>query len=332
MLRKTLLFSTVLALAACSVTAEDPAESGAESRLDSVPTIRFGADWSVTTTGVAMTGRKLKIDYDTGRMPTCRGDVNGGPGWTVTGFARVNGGEPKTFTAAGHSPTGQLDNVIDLPGAAGDADLEIWFQNTSRWGCQAWDSNYGKNYHFTARPAPNAPGWLGNVLFVSERQTCGGGACESDRKPLQNATFTYDTWTRQRAAVTQLTFQVWKQGVTDWDNPNTWRDLDVQMHYRWRANAPFSHRYVNIDRHVGNDVRYVVDARQLDPMLRYGSYPQKKDECPDVDMQASTQSGYAEATIEFYFTVNGVELRPGSGQTFHGRYLDYAQAWAVCTQ
>jgi hypothetical protein len=27
-------------------------------------------------------------------------------------------------------------------------DLAMWFEATSVWGCHAWDSAYGANYHF----------------------------------------------------------------------------------------------------------------------------------------------------------------------------------------
>jgi hypothetical protein len=286
----------------------------------------------VTTSGALESGGKVRIDYDADRMPACRGDVGGGPGWTVTGFYRVNGGETRTFTAAGHSPTGQPDDVIALPPAAAGADLETWFQNTSRWGCVAWDSAFGQNFHFALAPSKSAPHWLGNVLYVSSRQTRDGRACEADRRPLQNATFSFDTWTRQRAATTELSFQVWKPGTTDWDNPSTWRELDVQAHVRFRANAPFCTVYVPIEGRVGNDVRYALDVRPLDPFLRYGSYPTRRDECPDVDVHPASNGGYAEATMKVYFTVNGVELRPAPGQVFRGSFTDYAQAWSVCMQ
>ena len=36
---------------------------------------------------------------------------------------------------------------IEIPAAADG--LELWFENNSRWGCQAWDSAYGENYRFS---------------------------------------------------------------------------------------------------------------------------------------------------------------------------------------
>ena len=31
------------------------------------------------------------------------------------------------------------------------SDLAMWFQATSVYGCDAWDSVYGANYHFAIR-------------------------------------------------------------------------------------------------------------------------------------------------------------------------------------
>lgn len=297
------------------------ADAGAASAA-----LHFNAD-SVTTEGTLTTGRKLLVDYAVDRMPTCRGNVGGGgPGWSVTAFLRVNGGPISSFAVAGLLPGGP-ENTVNLPAKIGSSDVELWFQNTSMWGCMAWDSNYGQNFHFTAAPPPEAPDWVGEILYADSRATCGSGLCDSDRHPLSDGkTFRFDSWSRQRAAGSELTFRVYKAGVTDWDNANAWQDLDVQVHYRSRATAAFQTQYVSIDERQGNDLRYRMSVRPLDPFVSHGSNPP----CPDADV---TKDGVtAKVDVELYFTVNGVEIRPADSatDTFHGSFEDDASLWSSC--
>jgi hypothetical protein len=37
------------------------------------------------------------------------------------------------------------DPLVTVPPGA---DLAMWFEATSAYGCDAWDSAYGANYHF----------------------------------------------------------------------------------------------------------------------------------------------------------------------------------------
>jgi hypothetical protein len=324
----------LLALACAAPVDRDPGPSG-ESALegadgDASATLRFGADWSVQTTGAITSGRKVRVEYDANRMPSCRGDMRGGPGWAVTGYYRVAGGAIKTFNAAGHSPTGAPDNVLDLPAAMGDADLEVWFENTSVWGCQAWDSNQGSNYHFVAKAPPEAPAWMGDVRYASTRSVCDHGrACDGERKPLGGGTFTFDDWSRERAASNMLSFRVYKPGVTDYDNGNVWRDLDVRVYTRARSRDEFHSTPVDTEKRIGNDEGYAFDVRSLDPFKAPSNSNHRV--CPDVDAQRSSDGATVSATIELYFTVNGVELRPAPGESFRGVFTDAASPWAGCS-
>lgn len=309
--------------------AQQAHESGSsESALDTsrAPRLRFTSDFRVVTEGKVQSGRKIRVDYDDDRMPTCRGNVSGGkPGWTVTGHYRAGAGVSGSFTAAGRSPTGAIDSFIELPPAMGETDIEIWFENTNRWGCQAFDSNYGQNYRFIAAAPPEAPSWMGKVRYAATRYTCGNGACDSERRDLDSA-FVYESWARQRAAVTELTFQVYEPGVTDWDDPDAWRKLDVKVHRRWRRAGSFSSSPVAIDHHVGNDLQYKLDVRPWDPFRGPGAFSQS--DCPDADLERV--GVLATATVEFYFSVNGVELRPAPGEVFRGKYQVVDQPWDRC--
>src|ERR1043165_4490390 len=59
----------------------------------------------------------------------------------------------------------------------------------------------------------------------------------------------YDEWVRERAAFRNICFEVWSPGVTDWDNPDFWKQLDVQAYYRYGHAGAFKMAYVpSIDR------------------------------------------------------------------------------------
>lgn len=290
-----------------------------EDALQAIATLHFKADGSFEVVGRPRSGRSIQITYDDGRMPTCRGEASGGPAWTVTAFVRVDGEDLPPRAVAGHSGSGHIDNKFSLPAKVERSHIEIWFQNTSRWGCSAWDSNYGRNFHVYAEPSPEAPAWIGNVNSVLSRRTC-NGACDDERRPVSTAPVVFDSWTRQRAAIAELAFQVYKPSVTDWDNPDLWRQLDVRAYVHWRgtASAP-QMRYVSLDRRVGNDARYRVELRALDPFANRA--------CPAaMEWTGDTVA----ATAEVFFTVNGVELRPSPGKAYTLRFTDGRRTWEHC--
>jgi len=220
--------------------------------------------------------------------------------------------------------TGVARATIDLETSG---ELQVWFENGNRWGCHAYDSSYGSNYRFTVSPPESAPGWMGNAVFVTSRATCSGGPCDADRHPLTDV-FGFDTWVRQRAAIKAAYFDVWKRGVTDFDNPDLWRTLDVQVHTRFGDSGTFSTRYVSFDHRVGNDARYALPLSSVDPLG--GSTITKKEDCPKVPLKVSADGMYVETELQFWFTVNGVELRPAPGATYRGKFSDYKGLYEVC--
>jgi hypothetical protein len=117
-------------------------------------TIRFERDWQVLQTGTLFSGSRAHIVYDEERLATCRGFISEGrPGWGVTAHWSLNGGPAGSAVIAGLDPngsrvaTGEID--VELEGAG---DLAVWFEATSAWGCHAWDSSFGANYHFRVEP------------------------------------------------------------------------------------------------------------------------------------------------------------------------------------
>lgn len=126
--------------------ATDGAALGAESM------IIFHDDWNISRRGLFIEGGKVRVAYEAKRLPGCRGDQNGHPAWSITGYARVNDGPVQSFEAGGFSPSGgSAQPVIDLPAAG---KVAFWFQLTNVWGCTAWDSNYGENFVYEIGPAP----------------------------------------------------------------------------------------------------------------------------------------------------------------------------------
>lgn len=139
----------------CSADA-DPAVQGDDANQTAGTTIALTADFKTAVKGTLSAGVPVRVEYALERLPTCRGNVgNGGPGWNITGFFSENGGDPKPFEVTALSPDGK-DRVAApatiTPSRGGD--LAMWFQVGSRWGCQAFDSQFGQNFHFSVKGAP----------------------------------------------------------------------------------------------------------------------------------------------------------------------------------
>lgn len=119
-----------------------------------VATLAFTADYQTLVDGALVAGGIANVDYDAARLTNCRGDLNGGPAWSINAHYRINGGDVHTLHVAGHAPApDQIDLPIELTEAG---ELEIWFENTSAFGCQAWDSAFGANYRFAIDAAPTS--------------------------------------------------------------------------------------------------------------------------------------------------------------------------------
>jgi hypothetical protein len=161
----------------------------------------------------------------------------------------------------------------------------------------------------SACPARLAPGWVGSAVVRLTRDSgddCAGGGSLA-------AGFVFDTWARDRATVTNVCFEVWLKGVTDWNNPDLWRQLDVQARHR-TGDGPFAASYARLVRRTGNNALYAWDLRSIDPFRPHV--------CPDGP---TTVSGEMEqSALELYFTVNGVDLRPAGAGAFTGVYEDHA--------
>lgn len=287
---------------------------------------RFPADGSHVFEGAPRQSGTLAIEYDASRLPACRATRYGSPAWNILAHYRFASGRTGYVPVViGGAPT--ASPTLDL---AEGGELELWFEAQDYYGCREWDSLSGANYRVVVDVDPRAPGWMGNAASVIDRRTCDAGPCDTSRVALESG-FTHGTYARQRAAIRAIYFDVWKSGVTDRDNPDLWRDLDVQVHFRWRSEGAFQTRYVSFMQRVGNDARYELPMSALDPLA--GSFTRTDPaQCPDAELLLSgdPDSVYVAARVEYYFTVNGIPLRRADGANFSGTFEEYRAQFDVC--
>jgi hypothetical protein len=111
-------------------------------------TLAFGQDWSFTQSGPVHAGDRIVIHYAPQRLQQCQAEQNEVPAWGITAHWQVDGGDVHDVMAA--TPNGTFlapaDPIVTVPRGH---DLALWFEATSIYGCHAWDSDYGANYHVT---------------------------------------------------------------------------------------------------------------------------------------------------------------------------------------
>jgi len=320
-----LTFVSALVLSAFGCVGQ-PDDLFDESSLEaSSVTINFSRDYTQRASATLRVGQRARIVYDASRLTGCgAGSMGGIPQHAITGFARIADGPVLNFPVAGlNAPASPPSITLDRAG-----ELQVWFQATNRYGCSAYDSNHGANYRFPVALPANAPGWVGNGAWVISRATCSGGPCDADRRPLTTA-YDYETWARQRAAVRSIYFEVYKAGVTDRDNPDLWRQLDVQVLSRpVGSTRPWRAQYVRFDGRTGNNARYGMLLRDLDPLGE--NTITSRASCPAVTLTRSADGMYVSTELEYYFRVNGAEYRPTPSTAFRGRFTQYRGLFDVC--
>jgi hypothetical protein len=166
------------------------------------------------------------------------------------------------------------------------------------------------------------PLWAGLPSVTIERFA--SDPCNHGQRALGDAPVIYDDWARQRATIRNVCFEVWSPGITDWDNPDFWKQLDVQVHYRHGTTGAFQSAYVSsIDRRYNNR-RYAWSLdRSLDPTLQVASAAAVK--APFEILSETDDWAQIAANLQFYFTVNGRALKSPSGEPFVVRYLGHVR-------
>lgn len=170
--------------------------------------------------------------------------------------------------------------------------------------------------------ADGGPLWAGLTSLTIERYAA--DPCNDGRHAFGDEPYVYGSWARERAGVRNICFEVWQPGVTDWDNPDFWQQLDVQVHFRYGSSGPFQNAYVNSNGRRGNNRRYGWSLDyQLDPMVFVPSLPQMK--APFRIISESDGWAFVEADMEVYFTVNGRALRTPSNKPYLIRYQGFVR-------
>jgi hypothetical protein len=287
------------------------------------PTIHFGADWSITQSGPVVAGSTVTVDYDLARLPECRAGYAGRAAFNVQAhvlFTPMNVRQEASVLDGSRSTSSHWESrpaVFDVPeGATG---MQVWFHNSDRAGCSRYDSNFGNNHAFdvAATDDASAPDWMGNVVATLSRaasRRCEGAVAFGN-------TLSFGTWARQRAAITDLCFEVWEPGVTDHDNANLWQQLDARVEVRFAGADDATTSFVSLADRVGSNARYAIDLRAFDPFI-WGR-------CLDgVPLTTVEENGAAmvQATAELRVTVNGAPLRNDGGDVFRVVYSDYRDA------
>jgi hypothetical protein len=144
--------------------------------------------------------------------------------------------------------------------------------------------------------------------------------CDNGQHALGDTPVIYDDWARQRATIRNVCFEVWSPGITDWDNPDFWKQLDVQVHYRYGNAGAYRSAYVSsIDRR-GNNRRYAWSLYlSLDPTSYVASIAAVK--APFEILSETAEWAQIASNLQFYFTVNGRALKTASAQPFVIRYI-----------
>lgn len=165
--------------------------------------------------------------------------------------------------------------------------------------------------------AEGGPTWMGHVTATISRaasRPCESGVAFGGR-------LVFDTWARQRAAVTDLCFEAYEEGRTDVDEPELWRLYDARVHYRFSSEQPYVSEHIPLVGRVGNNAQYAFDLRSLDPFLWGrcpGNMPLTRMSRPGGDM--------LQAEAQVYFSINQRTLQPGDDEAFRVVYEDYADA------
>jgi hypothetical protein len=265
----------------------------------------FDANFTQHRDGVLAPGGEVTITYAKSRLAQCAATQGGIPQYGITAWVKFLPGNQLTGVNV-------LDTVPTLAVPSDARSAQVWFETTSVYGCHGYDSNNGANYAFDLAIAPQ---WIGNGTTLFSRDTT--YPCNTPGTSPISSGFSFDTWTRERAAITNTCFEVYQPGMTDHDDPDLWQKLDVEIHVQ-TAPATFTTFPVNFESRQGNNARYAFSWRNVDPFRDYF--------CTTLPITPTSDGMYESTLVEYYITVNGGEYRPEPGASFGGTFVDYLNA------
>lgn len=179
----------------------------------------FGSDWTETAAGTLVQGGLMRIVYAPGRLGACRATYAGGRAWNIVASWRfLPGGQNGTVAMyGGDYYAGEAAILQPEVGIPADATgVELWFGNSDRAGCVAWDSDFGMNYRFDVAPAGGehpSVGWAGDFDFVSFHRDPAWH--QGDVDPA----YYFDSMGGSET-VTYVEVQAWIPGITDKPYPS----------------------------------------------------------------------------------------------------------------
>ena len=117
------------------------------ARITRGPVLTFDADFSESQSGALHAGEQVVVHYEPSRLEQCAASSGGMAKWSITMHYKVDGGTVKSMlvTRAEGYDLVPADSALTIPRGR---DLEVWFSSTNVYGCNAYDSNTGANYHF----------------------------------------------------------------------------------------------------------------------------------------------------------------------------------------
>lgn len=287
----------------------------ADAVLPPAAELVFAANFHTSQQGALVQGAPLSIFFDIDRLAACRNTHNGHPAWGTDAHVKFlpSGEVAKRSILEFPAPQGTPINApVEVPAQfeipMGTTAVEVWFRNWAGAGstCESFDSNDSRNYRFEVQAQPE---WVGDAVvnFAAGQ----GHPCEGAATALEEG-FYYDdaarTWPRTNACL-----EVWQPGVTDTDNAELWKKLDVRMYYRI-GDQPWQMRWFDYVDRAGDNARYAFDVQDFDPLV--GS-------CPSVVPTFDGDRVWVEG--EFYFTVNAVVIQPAE-QTNHRAVWETSRA------
>ena len=113
--------------------------------------LAFDADGTFTQDGAIHAGDEVVVHYDPERLRECAASTGGHVAWGVTGYWQVDGGTVHSLQVGEVSGTTLVagDPAFTAPRGS---DIALWFEATNIYGCHAYDSNYGDNFHAKIEP------------------------------------------------------------------------------------------------------------------------------------------------------------------------------------
>ena len=109
--------------------------------------LSFDASGAPSASSALHAGDHVVVHYAPERLADCAGSTGGHAAYGITGYWQVDGNATHSVivTRATGSSLEAGDPDITLPRGS---DLAVWFDTSNVWGCHAYDSANGANYHF----------------------------------------------------------------------------------------------------------------------------------------------------------------------------------------